>query len=91
VVLKPVLNAVCDVLSDGEMHGRSVLELAIGNLEQLVAVDEHGDGDCRRVPQLLLGGVISLPLDADRTGLIELAEQWRDDIGRAVGFKRFRR
>jgi hypothetical protein len=88
--LLPVLTAVCDVLTEGEMHGRSILALEMGNLEQLVATDEHGDGQLRRVPQLPLGGAISLPLDADRTGMTELADQWRDDLARAVGYMRFR-
>lgn len=86
-MVTPVLAAVCDVLSGAELYGRSVLELAIENLEQHVLLD---DGELRTIPSLTLNANLSLPLGVDQAGLRQLADRWRDDVARAAGCRRFR-
>jgi hypothetical protein len=50
-----------------------------------------GDGEQAVFPQdLPLGGEVSLPLAADVSEVDALADQWRDDLGRATGLETLR-
>lgn len=89
-ILLPVIDACCELLVLAELHGRSILQLAIGNLGQLVEVFEDDPHKRQQVPQLGLEGTISVPLSTDRCELDQLADRWRDDVGRQLGYRRFR-
>jgi hypothetical protein len=87
-MLLPVLDGLCELLTAAELHGRSFVQLSIGNLQQIAEIDDAGG--IKQVPQLSLGEVISLPLEPDRATVRLLAQQWCDDVGRAAGYRRFR-
>lgn len=39
----PLLQAVCDVLDDAELYGRSILRLKVRQLDQLAVIDDQGE------------------------------------------------
>ena len=88
-LLVPLLTAVCSLLTDAELFGRSILRLNISSLDQVVEIDDAGQRTA--VPgDLPIGSQISLPLSADAVELHRVADQWRGDIGRAAGFSELR-
>jgi hypothetical protein len=87
-IIAPLLRAVAGILDRAELYGRSIFELRIGDLAQAVMhAAPNGSG---HFPQdLPLGGEVSLPL-ADDSEIGALADQWRDDLGRAMGLETLR-
>jgi hypothetical protein len=80
---------VCRVLADGELFGRSLLELEVSSLDQVVVIDAGAER--KALPHdLPIGGVISLPLADDMAEVHQGANQWRGDIGRAAGLAELR-
>lgn len=89
LLIRPVIEAVVSVLSKAEVYGRVMLHLDVANLEQVAEIDE--DGVLRSVGgPLPLGGEIALPLGDDDPDVGQLADRWRDDLGRSLGFERLR-
>jgi hypothetical protein len=54
-----------------------------GVLDLTVAAEGH-------FPRVALGGEVSLPLPDDAPDVNALADQWRDDVGRAIGLETLR-
>jgi hypothetical protein len=88
-VVTPLLNAVCDVLEEAELYGRSILHMRAFEVDGMIVIDDRRPGG-PFPPDLPIGGDISLPLSTDRAELQQVANQWRADIGRATGYEELR-
>jgi hypothetical protein len=83
-IVRPLIDAVAQMLEEGELYGRSLLELRIGDLAPVVQLDD--EGGLKPLPgNLPIGGEINLPLEGTAE-LDALADLWRAEIGRAAGY-----
>lgn len=88
-IIDPLLRAVVGILVGAELFGRSILELRIGAVGHALTIEDSPEN--REFPvNLPLGDEISLPIAADGHELHSLANRWRDDLGRQVGFQTLR-
>jgi hypothetical protein len=88
-IIDPLLRTAVGILVGAELFGRSMLELRIGGVGHAIKIEASPEN--RDFPMNLpLGGEISLPLAASEPDLQSLATQWRDDLGRQVGFETLR-
>jgi hypothetical protein len=84
-ILGPLLRAVLDLLRAGELYGRTLLEVSIGQLNDVLELDDSGGH--RHVPVgLPLGAELSLPLGDDSPEVSDVLEIWRADVGRSAGY-----
>lgn len=92
-LIAPLLEQTVSLLEGGEFFGRVLLRLELdrlGDIAQLIEADEI------RLPPgaLPVAGELALPGALEtRNGsspVDQLADQWRDDLGRAAGYVRLR-
>jgi hypothetical protein len=99
-VIGPLLRGAVRIFDRAELYGRSILELQVGDVSLALAHDTGGPADLgpdgaldmakEQFPRVALGGEVSLPLSDDASEVDALADQWRDDVGRAMGLETLR-
>jgi hypothetical protein len=89
LLVSPLLHAVCNILEGAEMYGRVLLQLNVGNTRNVLLILE-AEGPKKPPPAFPAGGTLSLPLEPGRHELQALAEDWRSDFGRAMGYATYR-
>jgi hypothetical protein len=91
VVIRPLLDAITRILGEAEIYGRSLLELRLGSLENVIRLSDQSGPNVRGLPSgLPVGGEIALPLSPGALELDALADQWRDDVAREAGYLKLR-